>query len=124
MEVIMKTKQRWQDWINLIAGVWLFISPWLFGFSHMGFSWDAFVMGAVVIIFSVWALSDKRQWEEWVNLIIGIWVFFSPWILGFSGMSAALWNMLIVGAVVVILSIWALSSASSSENVQATSKAT
>ena len=120
----MKTKQRWQDWINLIAGVWLFISPWLFGFSHMGFSWDAFVMGAVVIIFSVWALSDKRQWEEWVNLIIGIWVFFSPWILGFSGMSAALWNMLIVGAVVVILSIWALSSASSSENVQATSKAT
>ncbi len=119
----MKTRQRWQDWINLIAGIWLFISPWLFSFNHMGFSWDPFVMGAVIIVSSVWALSDKRVWEEWVDLIIGVWVFFSPWILGFSNVSAALWNMLAAGAVIFVLSIWGLNSSSVRENTHAPSHA-
>jgi len=120
----MKTKQRWQDWVNLIAGIWLFITPWLFGYSHMGFSWDAFVMGAVVIVSSVWALSDQRRWEEWVDLIIGVWIFFSPWILGFSTISAALWNMLAVGAVVFVLSVWGLNIAPVRDNAHTPSHAT
>jgi hypothetical protein len=32
----------------------------------------------------------------------------SPWVLGFSGMAAAMWNAVIVGAVVGILALWAL----------------
>jgi len=27
---------RWQDWVNLLLGAWLFISPWALGFSNMG----------------------------------------------------------------------------------------
>ena len=100
--------QRWQDWINLIAGIWLFIVPWLFGFARTGYSWDAFLFGAVMIVFPILALIDKRMWEEWIDGIIGIWVFISPWVLGFSTNSAAIWNFLAVGFVVTILSIWNL----------------
>src|SRR5215470_19223722 len=25
---------RWQDWLNLILGAWLFISPWVLGFAN------------------------------------------------------------------------------------------
>ena len=99
---------RWQDWVTLIAGLWLFINPWIFGYSRMSYSWDAYLFGAVVFIFSIWALSDKRFWEEWVDLLIGIWIFLSPWILGFSMNGGALWNFLAVGFVLMVFAIWSL----------------
>jgi len=107
-EVIMKNTQRWQDWIILIGGIWLFISPWLLSFGYANYSWDAFIMGILLIIFSLFALGNKRIWEEWVTLIIGAWIFISPWVLGFAG-GGNEWNFFIVGAVVFILSIWDLS---------------
>ncbi|HZI69477.1 MAG TPA: SPW repeat protein, partial [Hanamia sp.] len=108
MEVIMKTTTRWQDWLILIGGIWLFISPWLFAFGHTNYSWDSFLMGALLIIFSLMALGNKRIWEEWITLIIGVWIFISPWVLGFANAPDS-WNFYIVGAAVFILSIWDLS---------------
>ena len=35
--------------------------------------------------------------------IAGVVTFVAPWLLGFSGIAAALWSCLIVGAVVAIL---------------------
>jgi len=104
----MKRIQRWQDWVSLIFGIWLFITPWIFGFAHTNYSWSPFIFGALIIIFSLWASGDKRLWEEWINAIIAIWIFISPWVLGFSNEPNAPWNMFMVGAVVFILSIWNL----------------
>lgn len=104
----MKRTQRWQDWVNLILGIWLFISPWVTGYGHTFFSWDAFLFGALIMTFSVWALSSPRIWEEWFTLIIGIWVFISPWVLEFATMSVS-WSFFVVGALVLILSLWAMS---------------
>ena len=102
----MKT-QRWQDWLILIGGIWLFISPWLFGFSRTNYSWDPFLMGVLLMIFSIWAIGNRRLWEEWLTLIIGAWIFISPWVLGFAG-TPDQWNFYIVGGAVFILSIWDL----------------
>lgn len=40
---------------------------------------------------------DTKRWQDWLNLALGIWLFFSPWMLGFSFDESALWNTLIVG---------------------------
>lgn len=40
-----------------------------------------------------------------IYLILGIWVFASPWILDFSGINLALWSNIIVGALIVIFSL-------------------
>ena len=37
-------QKRWQDWINLILGLWTFVSPWVFGFAA-GTSAAAHAMG-------------------------------------------------------------------------------
>lgn len=103
----MKRTQRWQDWVNLILGIWLFISPWITGYSQTFFSWNAFLFGVLLMIFSVWSLASPRIWEEWFTLIIGAWVFISPWVLGFATMNVS-WSFYIVGAVVFILSLWAM----------------
>ncbi|MBI4032887.1 SPW repeat protein [Candidatus Berkelbacteria bacterium] len=46
---------------------------------------------------------------HWVTLILGIWVLISPWLLGFAGIAAGLWSNIIVGLLLVIVSIWGLS---------------
>lgn len=104
-----RTEQRWQDWVNLILGIWLFLSPW-FGLAQTSTSaWNSWIFGAAIAVFSAWALSAPQKWEEWVNLAIGVWVLIAPFVLLFSSQTGATWNHVIVGIVVAIDAIWAMS---------------
>ncbi|HZD11622.1 MAG TPA: SPW repeat protein [Candidatus Binatia bacterium] len=38
-----------------------------------------------------------------LNVLLGIWLLVAPFILGYSGVAAGLWNDIIVGALVLIL---------------------
>jgi hypothetical protein len=48
------------------------------------------------------------KWISKVQIIIGLWILTSPWILGFSSFSLALWSNVIGGAVVAILGLWGM----------------
>lgn len=45
---------------------------------------------------------------HWGNLILGLWVLISPWILGFAAFAPAMWSNVIVGALIIICSLWSL----------------
>ncbi len=45
----------------------------------------------------------------------GIWMMITPWVLGFSSISPAKWNSLIVGLVLVLLNIWIIFGGTASE---------
>ncbi|MEK9154621.1 MAG: SPW repeat protein [Patescibacteria group bacterium] len=45
---------------------------------------------------------------NWVNLVLGVWILISPWVLGFSGFAPALWSNIIVGVLIAIFALWAL----------------
>ncbi len=47
---------------------------------------------------------------SWIYLILGVWIFVSPWLLGFSSNMQALWSNLIVGLILVIAAIYGMSS--------------
>jgi len=47
----------------------------------------------------------------WITLILGIWVFISPWLLGFNDHAAGLWSNIVVGLILVVVSIYGLSNA-------------
>jgi hypothetical protein len=105
---------KWQDWANLVLAAWLFLSPWVLQFDSTAASpslaaaWNNWILAVVIGVFAIAALIKARPWEEWINLIAGAWVFVSPWVLGYYGQPAAMWNALIVGALVFALSIWDL----------------
>jgi len=111
---------KWQDAANLLLAVWLFISPWVLGFapaltsgsvatSSAVVAWNAWILAVVIGVFAIAALIKARPWEEWINLIAGAWLFISPWVLGYYLTNpVALWNSLIIGALVFVLSIWDL----------------
>ncbi|WP_083402327.1 SPW repeat protein [Bacillus sp. MUM 116] len=47
------------------------------------------------------------MWQLWLTGLIGIWVFFSPWVYKFTDNTGALWNSIIFGVILLILAIWA-----------------
>jgi cation transport ATPase len=104
-------KTRWQDWLNLVFGLWLFFSPWLLQYytarpyTDQTFAlWNSVVFGAAVVVFAVWALFVPKKWEEWTNLVLGLWLIASPWVLGFHTYTVAAANMVIVGLVIAVFS--------------------
>jgi hypothetical protein len=104
-------ENNWQDWVNLILAAWLFISPWVLGFAHQQRpSWNAWIVGIVVVVLSIAALTQLQLWEEWVNLLLGAWLFISPWALGFSGSATVSWNAWIIGGLIFLIAACELSS--------------
>lgn len=103
------TAKRWQDWVTLVLGAWMVLSPWVYGFSadHAAML-NAVIFGAAIVVYSVIELSIPRMWEEWLMLAAGVWLLVSPWVLDFQAKSAAMWNTAVSGIVLAVLAMWAL----------------
>ena len=104
--------ERICDVLNLILGALLLISPWLFSFAAGAETQNAVICGIIIVALSLAALAAFAEWEEWLNLIVGIWVFVAPWALGFTGTNTrAMGVHLVVGAAVAVIAaieVWML----------------
>jgi hypothetical protein len=107
-ENVMKDK-RWQDWLNLLIGIWLFISPWVIGFAgaNLTASWNAWIFGVAIVVFSAIAVSMPQAWAEVINILLGIWMVISSWILGVATRAVET-NAVIVGLLVILFAAWAM----------------
>lgn len=94
--------------LNVIAGIWLIISPWVLGFSNLQTPlWDTLLCGIAVLILAAIRLGTVGTVGlSWINFLVGIWLLISPFVLGFSGTSAAMGNDVILGILVGLFSLW------------------
>lgn len=53
--------------------------------------------------------TPPRQWEDWCDWGLGIWLLLSPWVLGFAFDTPATRNAVIVGALVIVAEVVTLS---------------
>ena len=108
---VVRPWTRWQDWVNVVAGIILFISPWYKATSwNSASSWNAWVLGVVIFLVALWALATPGSIvPEVINIILGIWVFISPWVLGFAHLSGEAWSAWILGIITIICAAWSLS---------------
>jgi hypothetical protein len=90
------------DLYNLFLAMFLLISPWLFARTNGIAAMDLRTSGAVIAVLSLAAMVAFSNWEEWVNLVIGLWLIVSPWILGFAH-TRAMHFSIAVGAAVAFL---------------------
>ena len=72
------------DIYNLALAAILLVCPWFFTLTNTAARVDLWASSLAVILISVAAIAAFAKWEEWVNLILGIWLIASPWILGFA----------------------------------------
>ena len=98
--------QRWQEGVNILAGAWLFLSPWILGLSGSP-AWIAWVIGVLVVAVALWAMfADEARTAEWTGALLGAFLFVSPWLWGYVGIART--NAWILGAVVIVASLWAV----------------
>ena len=72
---------------------------------------NAFLGGIVIVVLSIAALAAFAVWEEWLNLIVGLWLIVSPWVLKFQG-THALRVDVVIGIIVAVLAaieLWMMS---------------
>ncbi len=103
----MERNARTASVLNLIAGIWLIISPFVLGQAAVRpDDWSNVIAGLVVLILGwIRAANPARHLQlSWINLIAGIWVFISPFVLGYANNQVLMWNDLILGVIVFVLS--------------------
>jgi hypothetical protein len=100
-------KQAWPVWVNVVVGAWLVVSGGLLGFTDQPAAlWNSIIVGIVLAAFALWAYFGKQKWVHWVNVAAGVWLFLSPWILGFANAPKPLWNSLIFAVIAVADGLW------------------
>jgi SPW repeat len=102
-----KLTKQWKDVGNLVLGLWLLISPWVLAYAaEPRPAWNAHIVSVIIAVAAVAALISFHAWEEWANTALALWLIISPYLLGFTTMTQAVWNQVIVGVLVGILAIW------------------
>jgi len=95
--------------LNVIAGIWLILSPWILGFYGLPVAmWATLLAGIAVLVLAIIRLGTNRSVApSWINLIVGIWLLISPFVLAFNAASRATPNAVILGILVGLFSLWA-----------------
>jgi hypothetical protein len=88
----------------VLVGMWVFLSPWLLGYSEFGrSSWNAAVTGLAIAAIGAAVLSGRSRAVAWANLPLGAWLTLSPRILDFTSVETAARNAWFAGLIVVAL---------------------
>ena len=104
--------RSWRDQIvgasglNVVAGIWLIIAPWVLNYSGGDPYWNDVVFGAIVALIGLVRASGayRESALSWINALIGVWLFVSAFWLDWT--SRAFWNDIVLGVVVFMLAAW------------------
>lgn len=90
----MTAWRRWQDYATILFGVLLFISPIVFGDTSYGTATiTAYILGVLIVLGGLLAAAMRQpNLVEYVPVILGIVTFISPWVFGFSAVTAVAWS--------------------------------
>ena len=83
---------RWQNWLGLVLGLYIFITPWLapyilpFATASMMVYATGTTIGLAAVCVSILGILDPRVWIDWSKFWLGLALLAAPWVLGFSGL--------------------------------------
>ena len=115
-------KSLFYSWVTLQiwVGIWSFFSPFVLEISEFNIATNNMLLGALVSILGVGMLFYEFYHRErlergsflqglfypWMafQILMGVWLFISPFVLGFPGTNLAI-NDMLFGSVVVMLGV-------------------
>lgn len=108
----MKTQSRvhgWQDAVEIVLIAWLWLSPFVLGFfGRMEASLTAVMIAAISSLFTQLGVATQKPVDEWINLALALALIASPWVLGYSDLTLATGNAVIVGTLFGIFAVLAM----------------
>jgi hypothetical protein len=98
--------------ISTAIGIWLCGGVMWMGAWSVAFAVNAAICGSVIAIAgAVRAFGvTPPAWAGWLNFVLGLWCVFAPWWLGFAAARGPTWTTAAAGALLVVTSIWSLTS--------------
>ncbi|HXO59397.1 MAG TPA: SPW repeat protein [Candidatus Acidoferrum sp.] len=96
--------KRWQDYATIVFGVALFVTPLVFGdTSQATATTTAYILGVLLVLAGLLAAAMREANQvEWIPVILGLITFISPFVLGFTAVTAVAWAAYIIGVLAVV----------------------
>jgi hypothetical protein len=117
----MQKWTRWQDWAAFLVGAYALLSP-IWTDTTTKATWTVVILGAVTALVSLWSLAEPANVaSEWVHAVMGVLLFVSPWVMGFSGTDGIAWTAWITGALAFVVGLAALPASKTAHDGLATS---
>ena len=100
--------RRWEDVTMMLLGAAILVSPMFFETldNTTVIAVTALVGAAIVVLAGLEQLA-LRRWEEYLALMLGVWMIVSPFALDYAG-PLRIWHVVLGAAVVLlaVLEIW------------------
>jgi len=105
----MTAWKRWQDWSVVVLGAIMFVTPFVFAeTSQTVAATAAYSLGVLIVLAGLLnAAMSKAAGFEIIPAILAVILFVSPWIFGFTAVTALAWSAWIV-AILIVLAIGSL----------------
>jgi hypothetical protein len=109
----MEKQVRVTSGLNVLLGLWLIASPWLFDYASAseGSVWSSLIVGVLIAFFGSlrWRFPHEHAGRSLLNIVLGAWTFFSTWVFGYGQNDSRIANSLIVGLLIMALASWSSS---------------
>jgi hypothetical protein len=94
--------------VNILLGIWLLYSPWIFGYYTWSALGNSVIVGALIAILAAIRLASLRDSTRLsvVNLTLALWTIASPWVYGYAANLDGVRDNVILGVVIAALAIW------------------
>lgn len=107
---------RWQDWVAVVLGAYLILAT-MWTMANAPAISTMIILGALLVIVSVWSLAmPTSMTSEYSHMLLGVLLFISPWVLGFTGYLGASWTSWVVGVLAVLTGAAALPEATAAHH--------
>jgi hypothetical protein len=96
--------------LNVILGIWLIISAFIFAATGAAF-WNNVLVGIFVLILASTRVSRPTVATKplgWTNAVVAIWLILAPFVLDYLSL-AETWNSIGVGVLLLIFAAWSAS---------------
>jgi hypothetical protein len=116
VRVMTRAWTRWQDWAEVVLGVIALLAPLVVSTSTAAM-WTMIALGALIAADGLWSLAmPATVASEGVQVVLGVLLFISPWVMGYSHMPAAAWTSWVVGVLTVAAGAMALPAANTAHH--------
>jgi SPW repeat len=94
--------------INILLGLWLIFSPWVFDYSGRAPVLNSVYVGALIAMLAAFRLAALRRSAglSAINVILALWISASPWVFGYSANVGAVGDNLLLGIAIATLASW------------------
>ncbi|UHQ99269.1 vitamin K epoxide reductase family protein (plasmid) [Natrinema zhouii] len=93
----------WTLLAAMVIGVWLMLSPTLFGTTGL-MADSSHLVGSLVVSFTVIATGEPARAVRFLNIPLAMWIIVAPWLFDGVPMIAAI-NAVVAGILVILLSV-------------------